>query len=450
MTHVYRQTKAKETKNGVTLTYVTTALNNLNVALTSLITTTSGSLHDEIIALTDYVNTISGTLQDGLDSFDPLPTQSGHTGSYLKTDGTDPYWDVLDMHDNTYHTDTYATDVDLTTLSGLLQVNIDDSYTTLDNKIDTTSGTLQAQIAGISMNHDELSNLDYESAGHTGFFSAAEATTMSGILQSGIDSKEDSFSKNTAFNKNFGSASDTVCEGNDSRLSDSRTPTSHGNEAHSSTFITGAGVTYENLSANGDIGTGSTQVSQGNHSHAYSAITGTHGNEDHSSTFITSAGVTYENLNANSDVGTGSTQVAQGDHTHSQISMLDSNARVYDDNGATPTHFTIELDGVTQASFRTNDYHYINFGARDLIIYLASGRMRFSDGGASIGAFSTDGTLSGNSDTTLSTEKAIKTYVDTTIPNYEFDGVILKSPDTNLWYLTVTNSGTLDVSAYTP
>jgi len=32
--------------------------------------------------------------------------------------------------------------------------------------------------------------------------------------------------------------------------------------------ITASGVTYENLSTNGDIGTGSTQVSQGNHSHS--------------------------------------------------------------------------------------------------------------------------------------------------------------------------------------
>jgi len=32
--------------------------------------------------------------------------------------------------------------------------------------------------------------------------------------------------------------------------------------------------------------------------------------------FITSTGVTYENLNANGDVGTGATQVAQGNHTH--------------------------------------------------------------------------------------------------------------------------------------
>lgn len=32
------------------------------------------------------------------------------------------------------------------------------------------------------------------------------------------EDKEDAFTKNTAFNKNFGSASGTVCEGNDSRL----------------------------------------------------------------------------------------------------------------------------------------------------------------------------------------------------------------------------------------
>ena len=38
---------------------------------------------------------------------------------------------------------------------------------------------------------------------------------------------EPSFSKNTAFNKNFGSSAGTVTEGNDSRLSDARTPTAH-------------------------------------------------------------------------------------------------------------------------------------------------------------------------------------------------------------------------------
>ena len=35
------------------------------------------------------------------------------------------------------------------------------------------------------------------------------------------------FSKNTAFNKNFGTSAGSVCEGNDTRLSDARTPLSH-------------------------------------------------------------------------------------------------------------------------------------------------------------------------------------------------------------------------------
>ena len=46
-------------------------------------------------------------------------------------------------------------------------------------------------------------------------------------LQAGLNSKEPVFSKNTGFNKNFGSTAGTVCEGNDSRLSDARTPVSH-------------------------------------------------------------------------------------------------------------------------------------------------------------------------------------------------------------------------------
>jgi hypothetical protein len=52
----------------------------------------------------------------------------------------------------------------------------------------------------------------------------------------------------------------------DSRLTDARTPTEHGNEKHSSTFITSGGVTYENLNANGDVGTGASQVAAGNDS----------------------------------------------------------------------------------------------------------------------------------------------------------------------------------------
>jgi len=43
---------------------------------------------------------------------------------------------------------------------------------------------------------------------------------------------EPKFNKNTAFNKNFGTAVDTVTQGNDSRLSDARVPTVHDGDKH--------------------------------------------------------------------------------------------------------------------------------------------------------------------------------------------------------------------------
>jgi hypothetical protein len=46
-------------------------------------------------------------------------------------------------------------------------------------------------------------------------------------LVAAVASKENAFTKNTAFNKDFGSASGTVCEGDDARLSDARTPLAH-------------------------------------------------------------------------------------------------------------------------------------------------------------------------------------------------------------------------------
>ena len=56
--------------------------------------------------------------------------------------------------------------------------------------------------------------------------SAHEVSNISG-LQAALNEKEYMFSKNTAFNKNFGTTSGTVCQGDDSRLSDARTPTAH-------------------------------------------------------------------------------------------------------------------------------------------------------------------------------------------------------------------------------
>ncbi len=61
-------------------------------------------------------------------------------------------------------------------------------------------------------------------------FGAWDKSTGISIAESQISNfgnYESAFTKNTAFNKDFGNVAGTVTEGNDSRLSDTRTPTSH-------------------------------------------------------------------------------------------------------------------------------------------------------------------------------------------------------------------------------
>ena len=67
-------------------------------------------------------------------------------------------------------------------------------------------------------------------------------------------------------------------------------------------------VTYDALNDNGDVGTGATQVAQGDHGHTASDISDFNAAAD--------ARVTYEALDANSDVGDTANTVASGDHTH--------------------------------------------------------------------------------------------------------------------------------------
>ena len=54
-----------------------------------------------------------------------------------------------------------------------------------------------------------------------------DINSSSGVVTSNGAGGAGHLSQNTAFNKNFGSSAGEVCEGNDSRLGDSRTPTTH-------------------------------------------------------------------------------------------------------------------------------------------------------------------------------------------------------------------------------
>lgn len=77
---------------------------------------------------------------------------------------------------------------------------------TFDEWFETIKGKLGEDIAGsLQMQIDELDSM----------------------LSTELEKKENVFDKNSAFNKDFGNVSGTVCEGNDTRLSDARTPTSH-------------------------------------------------------------------------------------------------------------------------------------------------------------------------------------------------------------------------------
>ncbi len=58
-------------------------------------------------------------------------------------------------------------------------------------------------------------------------------------LSTALNGKESAFNKNTGFNKNFGNMAGTVCQGNDSRLSDARVPLGH---AHVISDVTGLEV----------------------------------------------------------------------------------------------------------------------------------------------------------------------------------------------------------------
>lgn len=70
-------------------------------------------------------------------------------------------------------------------------------------------------------------------------------TDLDAALQTEINGKEPGFTKNAAFNKNFGTAAGTVCQGNDTRLSNAR-PANGGNANTVGGLSTGSFVRNDN------------------------------------------------------------------------------------------------------------------------------------------------------------------------------------------------------------
>lgn len=111
---------------------------------------------------------------------------------------------------------------------------------------------------GLSLSTQALS-LGLASTSTNGALSSTDWNTFNSKQPAG--SYEPSFSKNTAFNKNFGTASGTVAEGNDSRINNGQTAFGWGNHAGLYPTYNGTGATGTwgiNISGNAATATNST------------------------------------------------------------------------------------------------------------------------------------------------------------------------------------------------
>ena len=156
--------------------------------------------------------------------------------------------------------------------ASVTKANIDDALYGADT---TTLGFVKR-----TANDDYgLDTSTYSTTGHTHddrYYTETEVNTS-------LAGKENTFSKNTAFNKNFGAATGDVCQGDDSRLSNARTPSS--TLAHKSTHETGESDALspsdigaesafsKNTAHNKNFGTAAGTVCQGNDSRLSDART---------------------------------------------------------------------------------------------------------------------------------------------------------------------------------
>lgn len=153
---------------------------------------------------------------------------------------------------------------------------------------------------------------------------------------------EPAFVKNTAFNKDFGTEVGTICQGNDSRLSDARTPTAHDLASHSDT----GGFSNANPLMNGTVNQGtSDRVSRQDHVHPVDTSRATsdhtHGNINNLGRIGTTSGLPVITT-ADGAVTTGTFGTEAGTFCAGDDSRLTSNGVEYVDVPATPTSTGIQ------------------------------------------------------------------------------------------------------------
>ena len=153
----------------------------------------------------------------------------------------------------------------------------------------------------------------------------------------GLATKEPSFTKNTAFNKNFGTTAGTVAEGNDSRINNGQTAFSWGNHVNGGyAFTTGSNINQSSFRT--ALGLGSNAYT----STAYLPLSG---------------GTLSGNLNVNSTLRVGDNsynstidQAGIGKIT-SEFTSGRSYTKFYGHTGSTSNHLMLSIDGLGNSIF---------------------------------------------------------------------------------------------------
>lgn len=97
-----------------------------------------------------------------------------------------------------------------------------------------------SNISKIQQGEQEMTGLEGQLNIHTGGANQnAHSIDNISNLRSTLEGKEPIISKNSAFNKSFGNTEGTVCEGNDSRLSNSRDPNPHVHQVNDISGLSG-------------------------------------------------------------------------------------------------------------------------------------------------------------------------------------------------------------------
>lgn len=187
---------------------------------TTIIPTKTSQLTND----TDFVNK---TYVDSEIDKIPTPDVSAQIGTH-NISGT-AHQDIRTLVTNYLSTAKGYTDTRITELIG-------SAPEILDTLGELASAVLNNQDAVTAINNSITQKLDKSDVINnltSGGIGKALSAEQGKILKTSLDSHNHSgtyepvFSKNTAFNKNFGTSAGTVCQGNDSRLSDSRTPKAH-------------------------------------------------------------------------------------------------------------------------------------------------------------------------------------------------------------------------------